>query len=76
MKNKKVETKIGLTINAWFTSGKWMEALHEEQCSLFYHLNVIIIITFLYIMELSNKIHFEVIDFNMYIMQLIGMKNS
>jgi hypothetical protein len=26
MKNQKVKTKIELTINAWFISGKWLEA--------------------------------------------------
>jgi len=31
---------------------------------------------FLYILELFNGTHFEVIDFNMYIMKLINMKNT
>jgi hypothetical protein len=31
---------------------------------------------FLYILELFNGTHFEVMDFNMYIMKLINMKNT
>jgi hypothetical protein len=30
----------------------------------------------LYILELQNGTHFEVLGFNMYIMQLIGVKHS
>ncbi len=31
---------------------------------------------FLYILELINGTHFEIMDLNMYIMKLIGMKNT
>jgi hypothetical protein len=47
--------------------------MHVTQ-SIFYYLGVILIATLFCI--LLKQTNFEAIDFNMYIMQLIGMKNS
>ncbi len=53
----------------WTTFGVMKFIFLPPKCDSNYHF-------VLYIMEFLNGTHFEIIDFNMYVMKLIDMENA